>query len=284
MELTTFKKGDARHLDGRLLAYAHVASALTGAAHLQGMVHNGLLAVQGNYRDQRTLAEFFQSEFGLSLERGIEEVIEQSRDGSGLEGALDPDLVRERLRSMKDAAGMMPIPAKVVPLDSELTAMGFEGDVADLGFFDDLAFAHMAVNSFPILYQAHYRQQEYVELQNRIDTLLDAPTSASRELQTFTGDVETYLLQTLLPSVLYAKDDSSEAGNAMERFRTFLQPHLTESDLDAVLALLPIVRKGDAKASQRLDLLLRRAAALHREDFRSLEAIRQSLEKLDSGA
>ncbi len=177
----------------------------------------------------------------------------------------------------------MPIPAKVVPLDSEATALNFEGDVADLGFFDDLAFAHMAVNSFPILYQAHYRQQEYVELQSRIDTLLDAPTSASRELQTFTGDVETYLLQTLLPRVLYAKDDDSEAGNAMERFRTFLQPHLTEGDLDAVLALLPIVRKGDTKASQRLDLLLRRAAALHREDFRSLEAIRQSLEKLDSG-
>lgn len=279
MELGRLIKGNSQRLDGRLLAFAHVANANTSAEHLQGMVHNGFLAVQGNYRDQRTLAEFFQSEFGLSLERGIEEVIDQSRDGNGLEGALDPDLVRERLRSMKDAASTMPIPAKVVSVDSHEGAVTFDGDVADLGHFDDLAFAHMAVNAFPILYQAVYRQQELLELQARIESLLDA-SQAPKPLSTFEGDVETHLLHTLLPNILYAAEGSVESQAAMLAFEDFLRPHLNEADLEAMLSLIPVVRQGDSSSRRKLDLQLKRVAALHREDYRALDAIRQELESL----
>lgn len=47
------------------------------------------------------------------------------------------------------------------------------------------------------------------------------------------------------------------------------------------MALVARVRNGDAQAKLRLDLLLRRTAALHREDIKSLEAIRLELELLD---
>lgn len=280
MELGRLIKGNSSRLDGRLLAFAHVVNAQSSAEHLQGMVHNGYIAVQGNYRDQRTLAEFFQSEFGLSLERGIEEVIDQSRDGSGLEGALDPDLVRDRLRSMKDAAGSMPIPAKVVSVDSSEGALRFEGDVADLGHFDDLAFAHMAVNAYPILYQAVYRQQELLELQSKIEGLLDQ-SQAQRPLSTFSGDVEEHLMHTLLPDILYASEGSVEAQLAMDTFEAFLKPHLTEADLEAMVSLIPVVRHGDAASRRKLDLLLRRVAALHREDYKALDTIRHDLDAIE---
>lgn len=280
MELGRLIKGNSHRLDGRLLAFAHVASGSTSAEHLQAMVHNGFLAVQGNYRDQRTLAEFFQSEFGLSLEKGIEEVIDQSRDGNGLEGALDPDLVRERLRSMKDAASTMPIPAKIVSVDSHEGALSFEGDVADLGHFDDLAFAHMAVNAFPILYQAVYRQQELLELQARIESLLETSQTA-RPPSTFEGDVESHLLHTLLPDILYATEGSAQAHAAMVAFEEFLRPHLNEADLEAMLALVPVVRQGDVASRRKLDLLLKRVAALHREDYKTLDLLRHELDALD---
>jgi len=280
MELARIIKGDATRLDGRLLAFAHVANTQASPEHLQGMVHNGFLAVQGNYRDQRTLAEFFQSEFGLSLERGIEEVIDQNQEGAGLESALDPDLVRDRLRSMKDAAGSMPIPAKIVSVESPESALHFEGDVADLGHFDDLAFAHMAVNAYPILYQAIYRQQELLELQGRIESLLDQ-SQTSRPMSTFAGDVEEHLLHTLLPNILYAGDNSEEARHALAVFEDFLRPHLTEADLEAMLALIPVVRLGDTGSRRKLDLLLRRVAALHREDYKALDVIRHDLDALN---
>lgn len=280
MELGRLIKGNSQRLDGRLLAFAHVANSSTSAEHLQGMVHNGYLAVQGNYRDQRTLAEFFQSEFGLSLEKGIEEVIDQSREGNGLESALDPDLVRERLRSMKDAASSMPIPAKIVAVESHEGATTFEGDVADLGHFDDLVFAHMAVNAFPILYQAVYRQQELLELQARIESLLDA-SQAPRALSTFEGDVEAHLLHSLLPDILYATEGSAQAHAAMVAFEDFLRPHLNEADLEAMLALVPVVRQGDVASRRKLDLLLKRVAALHREDYKTLDILRHELDALD---
>ena len=174
----------------------------------------------------------------------------------------------------------MPIPAKIVSIDSHDGALTFEGDVADLGHFDDLAFAHMAVNAFPILYQAVYRQQELLELQTRIASLLDQ-SQAPRHIETFVEDVEDHLLHTLLPDILYAEEGSPQAAAAMSTFESFLKPHLNEADLEAMLSLIPVVRHGDAASRRKLDLLLRRVAALHREDFRTLDHIRHDLEQLD---
>jgi len=270
-------KGNSQLLNGRLLAFARVGSE--GNSDLQSMVHHGLLAVQGNYRDQRTLEEFFKLEFGLSLERGFEQVFEQNHTEATSDANLDPEQVRERFRSMRDAVSNMPIPAKHVVLESPEKALEFDGDVVDLGQFDDVVYAHMAVNAFPILYQAYFRQQEHQELQLHIERILEA--SPQNREPVFTGDVETQLLQVLLPTILYAPEGGKEAQEATVQLRALLAPHLTARDTEEVMALVARVRNGDAQAKLRLDLLLRRTAALHREDIKSLEAIRLELELLD---
>ena len=92
------KKGNPNKLLGKLIAYATVdADVDESDGNLGSMIRNGILAVQANYVDQRNIRDFFRNEFGVSLEKGIEEIIDQAKDSGGLESALDPEIVREKL-------------------------------------------------------------------------------------------------------------------------------------------------------------------------------------------
>lgn len=252
-----------------------------------GMVHRGILAVQGNYRDQRTMADFFRNEFGLSMERGIEEIIDQARQNGGIEGALDPEQVRERLGAMGDSE-FLPIPAKVVKIGSLSSAMEFDGDVVDLGEFAEFQFAHMAINAFPILYQSRYREQERHILRDQIERMLEKfalPPGAQEidaeteepNLHTFEGDIEAHLLKGILPDLFYASEASPEAVEAERRFRLFMAPHMFPNDVERMMGLVPQVRHGEAAALRQLELLVRKVAALQKEDWHALEVLRKEL-------
>lgn len=277
-----FLRGDPARLDGRLTAICRIVGALPEDLPAAGMVHAGLLCVQGNYRDQRTMADFFRVELGLTMEKGIEEILDQARQNGGLESALDPEAVRERLRSM-GRSEFLPIPAKVVAFPSLEDAALSEGDVVFLGAYEDLQFAHMAVNAFPMLYQARYREQERTDMRQEIEQWLEriqepgpaAPPSPN--LETFEGDIEEHLLKDLLPGMFYAPGETPEAHAAELRFRAFMAPCLVPQDVESMVDLVPAVRRGDMSALQRLELLVRKAAALQREDFRALETIKLAL-------
>jgi hypothetical protein len=230
------------------------------------------------------MADFFRSEFGLSVEKGIEEIIEQARQNGGLEGALDPDQVRERLRSMGDSE-FLPIPAKVVHLSGLDAAASLEGDVVLLGDFAEFQFAHMAVNSFPILYQARYREQEREQMREQIEGMLekltspagDPPASTEPTLETFQGDLENHLLREILPGMFYAPEASPEAMDAELRFRAFMAPHLYPADVERMVGLVPSIRHGESVAVRQLELLVRKAVALQREDWKTLDSLRKDL-------
>ena len=280
-----FLRGDPSRLDGRLTAIVRFSGELPENSPAHAMVRGGLLCVQGNYRDQRTMADFFRVELGLTMEKGIEEIIEQAQQTGGLEGALDPEAVRERLKSM-GRSEFLPIPAKIVGFDSMEDALRSEGDIVLLGTFDDIQFANMAVNAFPMLYQSRYREQERKEMRQGIEQWLqrieEAPSRDDEPelcatLETFEGDIEEQLLKDLLPGMLYATADSPEAHAAELRFRAFMAPCIVPRDVESMLELVPSVRRGDMAALHRLELLVRKAAALQREDFRTLERIRHEL-------
>lgn len=277
-----FLRGNPERLDGRLTAICRIAGALPEDSPAAGMVHSGLLCVQGNYRDQRTMADFFRVELGLTMEKGIEEILDQARQNGGLESALDPEAVRERLQSM-GRSEFLPIPAKVVAFPSVEDAALSEGDVVFLGTYEDLQFAHMAVNAFPMLYQARYREQERTDMRVEIEQWIErlqepaSPPVAAPNLETFEGDIEEHLLKDLLPGMFYAPGDTPEAHAAELRFRAFMAPCLVPQDVEAMVELVPAVRRGDMSALQRLELLVRKAAALQREDFRALDAIKAAL-------
>lgn len=125
------KKGDPHRLDGRVTVYAIIdidSSDLMNTKHPIGsMVHNGLLVAQGNFRDQNNLKDFLKSEMGISLEEGLGEGLAQLLEKmDGLESALDPQKLRERLENMDEIEDFIPTPAKIVPFHSEEELMARE--------------------------------------------------------------------------------------------------------------------------------------------------------------
>jgi hypothetical protein len=302
------KKGQQDRLAGKLVAYVKWLGNDVGqrsedqTSPIIGMVRNGILAVQGNYVGQRNIRDFFRDEFGISLERGIQEVIDQAKDTGGLEGALDPEAVKERLESMKNA-DFIPIPAKVAFFESEEAILASQADVYFLGSFEVLSHAHLCVNSFPILYQACYREQEHREVADEINALLgnievtgsaENPkvTSATqtagnggegKTLRNFTGDVKDFLLRELIPRMIYSLGDKHEYALAVAQFKSFMGDFAYPEDMQAILTLIESTPKHDAPTLRRLELLVARIEALQREDFEALEKIRKDLRRLDEG-
>lgn len=285
-------KGDPSRLLGRLIAYVRVdrpdgPPAGEESSPLEGLVQNGLLAVTANYVDQRNIRDFFKKEFGISLEKGIEEVIEQARDTGGLEGALDPEAVKERLDSMKNA-DFIPIPAKVAHFNSEEEMLAQEADVFFLGTFGVLSHAHLCVNSFPILYQAYYREQEHVAIEREITALLrtieetpkagnGAGEGAARP-DPVPENWKHHLLTVLLPRVIYTRDQGGpEHDRSVADFRAFMGDVGTPEDAETVLALIENATEFTAPTLRKIELMVAKAEALQREDYERLEEIRREL-------
>ena len=303
------RKGDGERLMGKLIAYVRIdavippvddGSAGFGIGEMSGagpvnplssMVRNGILAVQANYVDQRNIRDFFRAEFGISLEKGIQEVIEQAKETGGLEGALDPEAVKERLESMKNA-DFIPIPAKVAFFNSEAEMLTHDVDVYYLGRFSVITHAHLCVNSFPIIYQAYFREQEQKTMEQEIAALLgviEDPKSvqsltrkepAEPTIQTFQGDLKAYLLKDLIPKMIYNLSDVAEYFKAKERFRAFMGDFGYPHDVQEIITLIESTPKQDAVALKKLELLVAKVEALQLEDYEKLEAIRNQLSAL----
>jgi hypothetical protein len=312
------RKGDPKKLKGKLIAYVRVDteesrsasgpagedSGANSGSPLASMVRNGILAVQANFVDQRNIRDFFRDEFGISLEKGIQEVIDQAKETGGLEGALDPDAVKERLDSMKNA-DFIPIPAKIAFYGSEAEMLAVDADVFYLGTFTVLSHAHLCVNSFPIIYQAYFREQEHRAMEREIAALLGtiedprpkAGWSGAGEegdgggeggegnegtprLQTYSGDVKAYLLKEIIPKMIYNLSDPPEYKKALRQFKAFMGDFGHPEDIQAIVNLIESTPSHDAKALRKLELLVAKVEALQNEDYEKLEGIRDELGKL----
>jgi hypothetical protein len=284
------KKGDPAHLRGHLIAYVRYERPEDESPNpgedespLAGLVTNGILAVSANYVDQRNIRDFFRKEFGISLEKGIEEVIEQARDTGGLEGALDPEAVKERLDSMKNA-DFMPIPAKVAHYSSEADMLDQDADVFFLGSFTVLAHAHLCVNSFPILYQAYYREQEHRAVERDIAALLrtiEAPKVESSSSSVPPENWKQHLLTVLIPRMIYTRvDGGSEHDKSVADFRTFMESFGYPEDAETVLTLIEKTADFSAPTLRKLELHISKVEALQSEDYERLEEIKRELATL----
>jgi hypothetical protein len=280
------KKGDARHLRGHLIAYVRVEGTQESrspdaeASPLEALVRDGILAVQANYVDQRNIRDFFKKEFGISLEKGIQEVIDQARETGGLEGALDPEAVKERLDSMKNA-DFIPIPAKVAYFESEEAMLDQDADIYYLGSFTVLSHAHLCVNSFPILYQAYYREQEHRTVEKEISELLltiENPefTQALSQVEP-EGGWKHHLLTVLIPRMIYTRGSGTDHDKSVGEFRGFMEVFGFPEDTEAVLALIESAEQFDAVTLRKLELLVSKVEALQQEDYERLESIKKEL-------
>ncbi len=255
---------------------------------LEGLVRNGILAVQANYVDQRNIRDFFKKEFGISLEKGIQEVIEQARETGGLEGALDPEAVKERLESMKNA-DFIPIPAKVAYFSSEEEMMGQDADIYYLGSFTVLSHAHLCVNAFPILYQAYYREQEHREVEQEISMLLQTVEVQPKSIVSEARSTDTregwkqHLLKNLIPRMIYTRGDAegqAEHEKSVSEFRAFMEEFGFPEDTEAIVNLIENSTAFDPVALRKLELLVAKVEALQTENYERIDSIKKELDAM----
>ncbi|MBN1307497.1 MAG: hypothetical protein JXA18_06245 [Chitinispirillaceae bacterium] len=283
------RKGDSDRLDGRVTVYATIdidPDDLVAMKHpIASMIHNGLLVAQGNFREQNSLRDFLKSEMGLSMDEELGEGLSELVDRmSGLESALDPQKLKDRLENMGDFEEFIPTPAKVVPFHSEEEIVSQEGDVFYTGTFKNIGNAVLSVNAVPIVYQARFREQQMHYVRNEIESLIAqieqggvaVPSpGAATEI-----DIESRLLKEFIPNMLYCRKEQAQFTTAQQHLRTFLREYRFPADIDAIITLISTNETFHDREEKLLELYAKKIAAVIREDFNAAEKHSVSIQRL----
>jgi len=271
------KKGDEAKLDGRLTVYAIVdidPSDLATVKHpIASMVYNGFLVAQGNYRDQNSLRDFLKSEMDVSLEDGLEDFIDKL---GGLESALDPQKLKDKIEHFEDLEEFIPTPAKIVPFNSQDEILSQEGDVFFTGSFKNLGSAILSVNSFPILYQARFREQQMDKVRTEIEQLIaqiEKPESAEAKCTSPGINVEQKLMKEYIPAMLYSRQDVRGFASAVQQFKSFLGEYTFASDIETVIAIIGAPGELATKSFKLLELYARKIALVCKGRFAEAQRI-----------
>lgn len=286
------KKGDINHLDGHITVYATIdidpEELLTTKHPVASAVHNGLLVVQGNFRDQTSLKDFLKSEFGLfkndDLNEGITEFVDRM---SGIEAAFDPQKLKDSLENMGDFEELIPTPAKVVPFHSEQEILSEEGDIYYAGTFKSISNAVLCVNAVPIIYQSRFREQEMLFVRNEIESLISQieQNSTSVNLEDALSQpylsIEERILREFIPQMLYSKKDPKTFEKAIVQLRTFLGRYRFQSDVDAIIDVISSTDTLHDRESQLLELYAHKIDAVNREDFSAADKFSSLIQELN---
>jgi len=283
------KKGDPDRLDGQVTVYAKIdidpAEFITMQHPVTTMVHGGLLAVQGNYREQGSLLDFLRSEMGISLdgEEFNDELKDMIENMDGLEAALDPQKLRERLENISEIEDFIPTPAKVVPFHSETEILEQPGDIYYAGSFRKVGNAVLGVNAVPILYQALFREQQMQSLNNEIESLIAQIECADPLVPSVASpgvNAEEALLREYIPSMLYQRVNPTGLAAAQKQFRAFMRGYRFSDDTEAILSLISMEREPGATEYKLLELYARKISLVVTEDFAAVEAVRREIDGL----
>jgi len=286
------KKGDPGRLDGQVTVYAFIdvdPAELMNMKHpIASMVHGGLLAATGNYREQSNLLDFLRSEMGVSLdEEGLGEGLADMLDKmDGLEGALDPQKLRERLENMGELEEFIPTPAKIVSFHSEQELLSSPGDIFFAGTFKRIGNAVLSVNAVPIIYQALFREQQMQTVQNEIESLIaqiERSEPPSRTFLTVGVDPQEALTKEYIPAMLYQRGNAASFAAAKKSFRDFMKGYRFSDDVEAVLALISKDGELTADSLKLLELYAKKIAFVQKEDFNAVEDVRKEIERLREG-
>ncbi len=282
----TIKKGNPHQLHGKLIAYVTIEDSPEGTdSHMDNMIQNGILAVKANYIDQRNIRDFFEIEFGKSLEKGIEDIIDQAKDSGGLESALDPEVVREKLESMRNME-FIPIPAKIAHFQSEEQILEEDADIYYLGHFKIVSHAHLCVNSFPILYQANFREHEQQMVQKEIESMLGDFTEnqplSTKNKRLLKGSLKSHLLKELVPEMIYNLKDKTEYAKSEKLFIDFMSDFGYEEDTKEIIQLIQSDIKVSTYKLEKIELIVDKIEALQNEDYKQLEVIQKKIAHLDT--
>lgn len=264
------------------------------------MVRNGLLVVLGDFQSQLNLEDFLRKEFKGEIGDGIEGLAQKLRElGEDIPEDLNGQDLKEKLEGIS-RMNIIPVPAKVVTFANEEAILNENADIFYMGEFHGVQHAHLAVTSFPILYQAMYREQLSRATQNDINILLDqvlsSPTTPSFDhlpahgdpvilelketLKEYSGNLLELLMGTVVPNLVYNLTFPPEYRQSLQNFRNFMISYRFPEDVKSIEDALGKLRAGDHNQNQRLELLCRKISALHHEEFEKLPAIQAALAKI----
>lgn len=301
------KKGVSDPLQGRMLAYARILPGPSQATEHPGqfpwedMVRNGILAVLGEFQSQLNLEDFLRKEFKGNIGEGIEGLAQKLRElGEDIPEDLNSEELRERLEGVSHM-NIIPVPAKIVTFANEEAVLAEDADIFYMGEFRGVQHAHLAVTSFPILYQAMYREQLSRQTQSEINTLLEQVLSTTLSLPSldrtpphgdpvvlelkdtlteYPGNVLELLMGQVVPNLVYNLNYPAEFKLSMQNLRKFLKPYKWPEDLRSLEEALQGLHAGDLRQNLRLELICRKIAALHHEEFEKLSAIQKALSQI----
>jgi hypothetical protein len=291
------KKGDDGHLDGQVTVYAKIdmdpAELLTMNHPVTTMVHGGLIAVQGNYREQSSLRDFLRTEMGISLDgernpfdtNDVDDELKDMIEGlDGIESALDPQKLREKLENMEDIEEFIPTPAKMVPFHTEQEILAQPGDVYFAGFYKKIGNAVLGINAVPIIYQALFREQQMQSLQNEIESLISQIEIAEPAVSVTVTDPginpEETLLKEYFPSMLYQKTDPKSFAAAQRQFRMFMVGYQFRDDIEDIITLISEDGGTNPAGYRLLGLYAKKIALVQTEDFVGADAVCKEINQL----
>jgi hypothetical protein len=280
------KKGNKDRLTGIVTVYAVLdidPSDIISMKHpIASTIYNNLLVAQGNYRDQNNLRDFLKSEMNISLEEGLEEFLEKL---GGLESALDSQKLREKIENFDELEEFIPTPAKIVPFQSENDILNEDGDIFFVGRFKNIGNAILSVNSFPILYQARFREQEIDKVRNEIDQLISqidklGPPEAS--FSTPGVDIEEKIMKEFIPNMLYCRKDPKVFSAAEKQFKLFMRGYQFKEDVEAIVTIIANKAELTTKYFKLLELYARKIFEVQRENYNEVEKLRQEIDLLNT--
>ncbi|MFH1761711.1 MAG: hypothetical protein ABIA63_11490 [bacterium] len=282
------KTGNPKHLDGRLTVYAKVAIQDYPQKRRHpaiGMLNNGLLAAEGDFRHSSSLKDFFKQELGLSLEEGFKELLSQFNMGD-LPGQFDPDTLKDRLENFKSMEEFIPMPAKMITFNSETEILARDGDVFFLGEFENFINANLAVNAFPVFYQAIFKEQLNREISREINAILQQAskgTANGSNYADFKGDLEQELLTKYIPEVFYSSGTKTRNTEVEKKLINFMTGYPYPEEIKKILSIISDSKINLQKKEYLVELFVKKIVALTKEDFKTLKTIQNTLDRENFG-
>jgi hypothetical protein len=159
-----------QHIQGSSqLAGLMSAYALIQEDSIEKDTPQGVMTVTGDYRNQRSLKEFIEQEFGPEGSKAFKDAMTSFREDHRFDDDLDLDALENKLQTKME---IVPVPARMILLDTVEDVLKREGDIYFLGTFTSINNAQMMLGVFPILYQTAFKEQEVRLFRSEIDDFL----------------------------------------------------------------------------------------------------------------
>jgi len=261
------KKGNPDLLNGKVIVYTLIDENESGQGKsgLQDLVNNGILAVSGDFAKYFNVKEFLKKELGINFEKGIEELLSKISGEDPFSSYIHPDRLNEKLKSLKHLEDFIPTPVQPESFSSEGEILSREADIYYVGKFSNVNNANIAVNSFAIFYQMHYREQQKKVVSLEIEKLLNDVSQRyqpEENFKDFKGNLESHLQQRLIPEIYYNRDNKVEQEKSFERLRNFMRGYKFSQDVESIIALMKSTIVEDKKRNTIIELYVKKICAL----------------------